>query len=53
MVWVYKNHERAEIIGPILLIPAPDPLNVSEVDYFPNGMQPKVPSAKWISHRLY
>ncbi len=53
IVWMYRNSERAEVIGPFLIIPAPGAQDTAEVDYFPNGMQPEVPTVKWISHRFY
>jgi len=53
IVWLYKNSERMKIVGPILLSPAPDTSDSTKVDYFPNGIQPKIPPIKRISHRFY
>jgi len=35
--WVYKNHERGEVIGPILIMHISEPGDSTEIDYFPNG----------------
>ncbi len=35
--WMYKNHERAELVRLFLPHPAPDTLDFAKVDYFPNG----------------
>lgn len=53
IVWVYRNHERAEVIGPFLIIPALGTQDTSQVDYFPNGMQPKALPVKWVNYRFY
>jgi len=35
--WVYKNHERGEVIGPIFIMHISEPGDSTEIDYFPNG----------------
>ena len=52
-VWVYRNHERAEVIGPFLIIPAPDTQDSAQVVYFPNGMQPPADKIRWVSCSIY
>lgn len=52
-VWLYRNHERAEIIGPHLLISAPDTLHSDKVEYFPNGVQPESEPIHWVNRPLY
>ena len=35
--WLYKNHERAELVRLFLPHPTPDTLDFAKVNYFPNG----------------
>ena len=53
MVWVYRNHERAEIIGPFLITSAPGTLDSAKVEYFPNGVQPPSVKEQWRSWTVY